>query len=91
MCGDHRAGSHQFTPDSASINCANAATRRGTFADIGSTVMCLLGAANRDPAAYDDPERLAARVVVDGRDPAQRASSASRRAFTPGHSPASTL
>ncbi len=48
-------------------------------------------AIERWDAAGHDPERLAARVVVGGRDLDQRASSASSRALTPGHSPASTL
>src|SRR5215475_13583891 len=30
----------------------------GTDVAEGDTVLCLLGAANRDPAAYDDPDRL---------------------------------
>ena len=30
----------------------------GTEVAEGETVLCLLGAANRDPAVYDDPERL---------------------------------
>ena len=45
----------------------------------------------RGHAAGHDPEGLAARVVVGRRDLGQRASSASRRALTPGHSPARTL
>ena len=44
----------------------------------------------RDTAGHD-PERLATGVVVGRRDLGQRASRASRRALTPGHSPASTL